>query len=302
MWINMIQIQRSVTNYEYDTPTRCRIVFELFLKNVGDETVKEWYYLTFEFFPGLIATDSKGRKMKILPSQLLAREVLEKAKEFEKDGVPVYPIGIEFNEALKPGMTEDIKLEYIFAFSRNEVFKREWTRVGFTEYKIGVKPLKENREATQYIGIFLPKEYYLDISLGETEKYIVHRDENSAIFRFPELEKEIVISWAIHVPNRNVRWIQIGFWFSIISPICSLILYFFTYNLTVCNGLILGTLAMIVAMRVWIFYSVELLDELNWWYIGFFILNLILMAGIYYFSIVTTMQQRTIVTNSTTYL
>jgi len=281
----MLKILRETRLYQYDTPTKRKCIIEWMITNPDPEPVRYVRFFTQEVLPDLKVTDSKRRLLHVLPTSLIDKKTLEQAKLNN-----VYPIVIRLRSEIKRDEIETIRVEYIMAYSLKEVLKCEWLMIGYTYYSEDIVPkarVEDLKDASVYFGIFAPKEYKLFIPKPETAP--AYKDESSVLFRWFPVQERIALSWGFHIPSRILIWLMLGLGFGIIAPILALILYCFTGNFLAGSTLIVATIAAIIAMRAWLFYSVQLLDLLNWLYVIVFLLNVSILGYLYYsFTITST--------------
>jgi hypothetical protein len=272
-----LEVLRDSRYYEYDTPTRRKNTIEWFLHNSGPTKYRYFQFFSQEILPDLRATDSSGNSLPILPRKLISQAAVDRA---EKLGVHV--IKIRLHDVLAPGKVEVIRLQFVTAYKRSSVMKGKLRLIGHTDFQETFVRGRLAEDASSYLGIFVPKEYRLRVQESDppAPKEVVHQDENSYIVR---AKAPLPISYSIHIPRRVMIWLLLGVVFGLGNPLGAVLFFLSAPTmLAVANTLIIATIAGLITMRAWLFYSVELLDRVNYLYFVAILLCLGALSFIYY--------------------
>jgi len=276
--ISPMRVVRVSCYYNYETPTRKLITWELIFQNISGMPAKYVIVEANSYLPMLRISDSTNRELNVIPRHMLPKEI----KRTE------YTMLIELKEPLKENALETIRIKAISTLGKDSKISHESYLIGYTHYPFSPEispPLTE--ECSWYIGIFAPEGYVLEVSMkNEGVHEYIYQDERSYIFRsFSKKPPEI--EWFIKIPKRVNMWLITGLCLALIIPFFALLIFCYTLNPTISFSMIIGTIAAIIAMRAWIFYSVELLDRMNILYLFSFIYSLVI-AGVLLFIITYT--------------
>lgn len=260
----LTKICRISCNYLYLTPTKRRNIWEITFWNTSDEKASYVLVEANEYLPRLRITDSSDNRLNIIPRHLLPPEIPKTD----------YTMLIPLKEEIEKGEFETIRIESMSTLPKDEKLSYDKRIFGFIsdEFQLEIEvPLEE--ECSWYIGIFAPKGYHLKV-FHQGDYKDIYQDESSYVFR--SFSKEAPqLSTQIRIPSRITLWLLFGLFFSLVTPLLAFPVYFYAKSLTVSFSMILGTIAAVLAMRAWLFYSVELLDRANRLYLIAFIYSMV---------------------------
>jgi hypothetical protein len=246
-------ICRVSCTLNYLTPTKRKNIWEITFENLSNTPRKYILLRANEYMPGLKIKDSAGHNLMIVPRHLLPEDIA-KTK---------YAMLIELKQPIESASFETITIQAIRpVIGAGKIFYEKGI-IGYIKDDFNPElNIAPESECSWYISIFAPKGYQLNVSsIKDTPD--IYQDENSYILRVFTKEVPKLAAIKIQIPSRITLWLLIGTFIIYALPTIALASYLYSSNLTLSFTMIFSSTAALLAMRAWLFYSVELLDRNN---------------------------------------
>jgi hypothetical protein len=270
-----IRICRVSCKLNYLSPNKRKNVWEITFENLSDNQRDYILLQANDYLPGLKIKDSYGRNLMVVPRHLLPEDIAQEE----------YAMLIRLKEPIEPGNFETIHIESIRPVVGAGKPRHESHLFGYISDQFEPEiEIPLDSECSWYISIFAPKGYELKVCQGDIEAKDVYHDENSYLLRVFSKQAPLLSAIIIKIPTQIKSWLGIGTIFIFLLPLLGATAYFVANNLTLCYTMIFGTTAAILAMRAWLFYSVELLDRNNSLYLTAFIFNVAVAVTVLLFN------------------
>lgn len=263
-----MKIVRVSCNYEYVTPTKRRNAWEIVFQNISDKKAKYVIIEANSYLPKLEVTDSMNRHLLVIPRHLIPKKILKNE----------YTMLIELVDPIDVEAFGCICIQSISTVAEEKRILYHKKTIGYVRYSFSpeISPVMKE-ECSWYIGIFAPEDFHLRMQEPTDKLEHIYRDESSFACRtFSKTAPRL--DWNIEIPFRITCWIWVGLIIGIVAPLFALGLSLDMKYLTISFSIVLGTLASVIAMRAWIFQSVELLDRMNKIYVTIFVCDLIALV------------------------
>jgi len=273
---------RDVRRLKFETPTRCRVEWELLIHNVSPDPVEEVLLWIETHYADLRIRNSQGRQLSVVPQRELPADVLEEKALRTLTGQSSVAVLVLLGAILAPDQYETLVISFLTSYSPGKyagrrssfVLKHRFGFVGYAAYELNRNQLVPEGS---YFQIEAPENYELFVEEVSQPSQQVHRDESSFIIR----EGPPVVRFQIRVPERVTLWLMVGLLIGLANPFAAVALYLSNPGQVALLASISGGISgLLVTLRALLFVNVGLLNRLNRGYTIAFAANLATVLGL----------------------
>jgi len=282
---------RDIRRLKFETPTRCKIEWELLIHNTLQESLEEVLLWIETHYADLRVKNSKGRQLNVIPQKNLPPDVVEDKARRRLSGKSNVALLVLLGEELPPDSYETLVISFLTSYSSSTydgrspsfAMKYRFGLVGYASYLLFRHQLVPEGS---YFQIEAPDSYELFVEKTNKPFQEVHRDESSFIMR----EGPSFVRFQIRVPERVTIWLLLGLLIGLANPFAVIAVYLANPNqLGLLVSIAAGISALLVALRALLFVNVGLLNRLNRWYAAAFAANLVSVLALALVSVTRTL-------------